>query len=296
MQSSATFNIFLPVALVIIMLGLGLSLKLQDFLQVVLRPKALLVALIVQILVLPVLCFGIVSVSALPPAMAVGMMLLAASPGAPSAVLFTHLAKGDTALSLTLTAISSMVALVSVPLITNFSLLHFYGAGHVIPLPIEKFLQFFAVVLVPVSIGVAVRHRYTALAERLEGPVKLLATLFLAAVVIFAVVDQRQVIVTWGPVVGFAAFAFNVVSMALGYAVPSLLRLERRQAVAITMATAIHNAAFVIALALSEYLLNNAEMAIPPALYALIAYVTAAVFVAVVSRSGRHAIEGTIRS
>ncbi|TIS71255.1 MAG: bile acid:sodium symporter family protein, partial [Mesorhizobium sp.] len=99
MQSSATFNIFLPVALVIIMLGLGLSLKLQDFLQVVLRPKALLVALIVQILVLPVLCFGIVSVSALPPAMAVGMMLLAASPGAPSAVLFTHLAKGDTALS-----------------------------------------------------------------------------------------------------------------------------------------------------------------------------------------------------
>ncbi|TIS15241.1 MAG: bile acid:sodium symporter family protein, partial [Mesorhizobium sp.] len=199
MQSSATFNIFLPVALVIIMLGLGLSLKLQDFLQVVLRPKALLVALIVQILVLPVLCFGIVSVSALPPAMAVGMMLLAASPGAPSAVLFTHLAKGDTALSLTLTAISSMVALVSVPLITNFSLLHFYGAGHVIPLPIEKFLQFFAVVLVPVSIGVAVRHRYTALAERLEGPVKLLATLFLAAVVIFAVVDQRQVIVTWGP-------------------------------------------------------------------------------------------------
>ncbi|TIR43933.1 MAG: bile acid:sodium symporter family protein, partial [Mesorhizobium sp.] len=117
-------------------------------------------------------------------------------PGAPSAVLFTHLAKGDTALSLTLTAISSMVALVSVPLITNFSLLHFYGAGHVIPLPIEKFLQFFAVVLVPVSIGVAVRHRYTALAERLEGPVKLLATLFLAAVVIFAVVDQRQVIVT----------------------------------------------------------------------------------------------------
>ena len=216
-------------------------------------------------------------------------------PGAPSAVLYTHLAKGDTALSLTLTAINTLVALVSVPLITNFSLLHFYGSGHVIPLPIDKFLQFFALLLVPASIGIAVRHRYTALADRMESPVKLLATLFLAAVVLFAVVDQWEVIVAWGPVVGFAAFAFNVVSMAVGYAVPLLLRLERRQAVAITMATAIHNAAFVIALALSEYLLNNAEMAIPPALYALIAYVTAAVFVAVLSRSGRHSIEGTIR-
>ena len=295
MQSSATFNIFLPIALVIIMLGLGLSLKLHDFSQVVLRPKALLAALVVQIFVLPVLCFGIVLISALPPAMAVGMMLLATSPGAPSAVLYTHLAKGDTALSLTLTAINTLVALVSVPLITNFSLLHFYGAGHVIPLPIDKFLQFFALLLVPASIGIAVRHRYTALADRMESPVKLLATLFLAAVVLFAVVDQWEVIVAWGPVVGFAAFAFNAVSMAVGYAVPLLLRLERRQAVAITMATAIHNAAFVIALALSEYLLNNAEMAIPPALYALIAYVTAAVFVAVLSRSGRHSIEGTIR-
>jgi len=295
MQSSATFNIVLPIALVIIMLGLGLSLKLHDFSQVVLRPKALLAALVVQIFVLPVLCFGIVLISALPPAMAVGMMLLATSPGAPSAVLYTHLAKGDTALSLTLTAINTLVALVSVPLITNFSLLHFYGAGHVIPLPIDKFLQFFALLLVPASIGIAVRHRYTALADRMESPVKLLATLFLAAVVLFAVVDQWEVIVAWGPVVGFAAFAFNVVSMAVGYAVPLLLRLERRQAVAITMATAIHNAAFVIALALSEYLLNNAEMAIPPALYALIAYVTAAVFVAVLSRSGRHSIEGTIR-
>lgn len=287
MQSSVTLNIFLPVALAIIMLGLGLSLKLQDFAQVILRPKALLVALPVQILVLPALCFGIVSVSALPPAIAVGMMLLASSPGAPSSVLFTHLAKGDTALSLTLTAINSAVALISVPLITNFSLLHFYGTGQVIPLPIEKFLQFFAIVLVPASIGIAVRHRYPALAERLERPVKLVAMLFLAAVIIVAMVDQWDVILTWGPVVGFAALAFNLVSLAVGYVVPLLFRVERRQAVAITMATAVHNAAFVIALALSPYLLNNPEMAIPPALYALIAYVTAGIFVTTLGRPGR---------
>lgn len=285
MQSSATFNIFLPVALAIIMLGLGLSLKFQDFSQVVLRPKALLVALVVQIFVLPVICFGIVSVSALPPAMAVGMMLLAASPSGPSAVLYTHLAKGDTALSLTLTAINSLVALVSVPLITNFALLHFYGAGHIIPLPTEKFLQFFAVVLVPASIGIAVRHRYPALADRMESHVKLLSIVFLAAVVLFAAVSQWSVIVTWGPVVGLAALAFNLASLAAGYVVPLILRLERRQAVAIAMATAIRNAAFVIALALSEYLLNNAEMGIPPALYALIAYVTAAIFAVFLNRS-----------
>lgn len=287
MQHSATFNIFLPVALVIIMLGLGLSLKLQDFSQVLLRPKTLLVALVVQILVLPVVCFGIVSVSALPPAISVGMMLLAASPGGPTAVLYTHLAKGDTALSLTLTAITSLVALVSVPLITNFSLQHFYGAGQILPLPIDKFLQFFAIVLVPAAIGIAVQHRYPTLADRLERPVKLLATLFLAAVVIFAAVSQWDVIVTWGPVVGLAALAFNLASMAIGYLIPLQLRLERRQAVAVAMATGIHNAAFVITLALSEFLLNNAEMGVPPAIYALIAYITAAAFVFMLNRSAR---------
>jgi len=287
MQHSATFNIFLPVALVIIMLGLGLSLKLQDFSQVLLRPKTLLVALVVQILVLPVVCFGIVSVSALPPAISVGMMLLAASPGGPTAVLYTHLAKGDTALSLTLTAITSLVALVSVPLITNFSLQHFYGAGQILPLPVDKFLQFFAIVLVPAAIGIAVQHRYPTLADRLERPVKLLATLFLAAVVIFAAVSQWDVIVTWGPVVGLAALAFNLASMAIGYLIPLQLRLERRQAVAVAMATGIHNAAFVITLALSEFLLNNAEMGVPPAIYALIAYITAAAFVFMLNRSAR---------
>jgi BASS family bile acid:Na+ symporter len=287
MQHSATFNIFLPVALVIIMLGLGLSLKLQDFSQVLLRPKTLLVALVVQILVLPVVCFGIVSVSALPPAISVGMMLLAASPGGPTAVLYTHLAKGDTALSLTLTAITSLVALVSVPLITNFSLQHFYGAGQILPLPVDKFLQFFAIVLVPAAIGIAVQHRYPTLADRLERPVKLLATLFLAAVVIFAAVSQWDVIVTWGPVVGLAALVFNLASMAIGYGIPLLLRLERRQAVAVAMATGIHNAAFVITLALSEFLLNNAEMGVPPAIYALIAYITAAAFVFILNRSAR---------
>lgn len=287
MQHSATFNIFLPVALVIIMLGLGLSLKLQDFSQVLLRPKTLLVALVVQILVLPVVCFGIVSVSALPPAISVGMMLLAASPGGPTAVLYTHLAKGDTALSLTLTAITSLVALVSVPLITNFSLQHFYGAGQILPLPVDKFLQFFAIVLVPAAIGIAVQHRYPTLADRLERPVKLLATLFLAAVVIFAAVSQWDVIVTWGPVVGLAALAFNLASVTIGYGIPVLLHLERRQAVAVAMATGIHNAAFVITLALSEFLLNNAEMGVPPAIYALIAYITAAAFVFMLNRSAR---------
>lgn len=287
MQSSATFNIFLPVALVIIMLGLGLSLKLQDFSKIVARPKAILVALVVQILLLPAICFGIVSVSALPPSMAVGMMLLAASPGGPSGVLYTHLAKGDTALSLALTAINSLVALVSVPLITNLSLLHFYGSGQIIPLQVEKFLQFFALALVPASIGIAIQHRYPALADRMERPVKFLATLFLAAVVLFAVVGQWELIITWGPVVGLAALAYNLASMAVGYVVPLLFRLERRPAIAIAMATVIHNAAFVITLALSEYLLNNAEMAVPPAFYALIAYITAGVFVVVLNRSGR---------
>ena len=92
---------------------------------------------------------------------------------------------------------------------------------------------------------------------------------------------------TQGPVIGLAALAFNLASMAIGYLIPLQLRLERRQAVAVAMATGIHNAAFVITLALSEFLLNNAEMGVPPAIYALIAYITAAAFVFMLNRSAR---------
>ena len=280
MQSSAVFSVFLPAALAIIMLGLGLSLTLADFRKVIERPKPVIVALVCQTLILPVICFAIVSASALPTA-------IAASPGGSSANLYSHLARGDVALNITLTAINSALALVTLPIIVNFSLLHFYGEGKVIPLQFDKVLQLFALVLVPVLVGMFLRARYTAVALRMERPVKILSAVFLAAIVLVALVKEWNTLVVWGPQIGVATLLFNLASLAVGYGVPRLLKLERRQSVAICMEVGIHNSTLVIAIAMSPTLLNNAEMAIPPAIYGLVAYITAAVMVVWLNRGAR---------
>jgi BASS family bile acid:Na+ symporter len=286
MQIGLAFSLGLPAVLCIIMFGLGLSLRLADFIRVLSKPKPVLIGLACHIVVLPVICLALVYVAALPPAIAVGMMLLAASPGGTSATLFTHLARGDVALSITLTAVTSILALISLPLITNISLVVLYGEAEVVYLAIDEVLQIFAIAIVPAMLGVFVHSRYPAAARRLDRPVKILATLFLTAVILFALVNQWGLVTIWGPTVGAAALAFNLVSLAVGYYVPRIFGVERRQAIALAMAIGIHNAALVITLAVSEYMLDNSEMAIPPAAYGLIAYITGGLFVWALNRRG----------
>ena len=279
MQSSAALSIGLPIALCIIMLGLGLSLRIEDFVRVLARPWPVIVGLFCQIVLLPILCFVLVYFSNLPPAISVGMMLLAASPGGTSSALFTHLARGDVALSISLTAVGSLLALVSLPVIANLSLVAFYGEEGAVRIQLHQVLQIFAVAIVPALIGVCIHNRYPAFAERLETPVKKLATIFLLAVVLAALIGQWHLLATWGPTVGALALVFCLMSLTVGYWVPRLLNIERRQAVALSMSIGLHNAALVIALAMSEQMLNNPEMAVPPAAYGVIAYLVSGVFV-----------------
>ncbi|SDG15517.1 bile acid:sodium symporter family protein [Pelagibacterium luteolum] len=277
MQSSVAISVGLPLALCIIMLGLGLSLRLEDFFRVLARPFPVVVGLTCQMVLLPTICFLLVSVSNLPPAICVGMMLLAASPGGTSAALYTHLARGDVALSISLTALTSLFSIVTLPIIINISLLAFYGEDASIRLELHQVLQIFAIAVVPTLIGVYLHKRYPALTARLDKPVKQLATFFLAAVVIIALVGQWELLAIWGPTVGVLALAFSMISMGVGYFVPRLFKIERRQAIALSMSIGLHNAALVIALAMSEHMLNDPEMAIPPAAYGVIAYIAGAI-------------------
>lgn len=279
MQSSAALSFGLPIALCIIMLGLGLSLRIEDFVRVLARPWPVIVGLFCQVVLLPILCFVLVYFSNLPPAISVGMMLLAASPGGTSSALFTHLARGDVALSISLTAVGSLLALVSLPVIANLSLIAFYGEEGAVRIQLHQVLQIFAVAIVPALIGVCIHNRYPAFAERLETPVKKLATIFLLAVVLAALIGQWHLLAIWGPTVGALALVFSLMSLTVGYWVPRLVNIERRQAVALSMSIGLHNAALVIAIAMSEQMLNNPEMAVPPAAYGLIAYMVSGVFV-----------------
>ncbi len=285
MQQSLALSIGLPVALVIIMFGLGLSLRLQDFTRCFSQPWPLLVGLFCQVVVLPLICFALVSAASMPPSISVGMMLLAASPGGPSAAIYTHLARGDLALSLVLTAVTSVVALFSLPVIANLSFSAFLGEANDVRIEFNQVLQIFVIAIVPALVGVFIHNRYEAMARRLDKPVKLMSTVFLTAIVLFALIGQWELVLIWGPTVGLLAILFNVISLAVGYLVPLLLKIERRQAIALSLSIGVHNAALVMTLAMSEHMLGNAEMAIPPAAYGLFSYVVCAIFVWFLNRS-----------
>lgn len=278
MTADPLLTLFLPAALGIIMLGLGLSLSLADFARVAKFPRPVLIGLACQLLLLPLACFFLAKLFGLAPALAVGLMLLAASPGGTTANLYSHLAHGDVALNITLTAVNSVVAILTMPLIVNLSLAHFMSADQAIPLQFAKVVQVFAIVLGPVAIGMWLRSRFPHFAERMQKPVKIVSALFLLLIILLAVAKDWRTFVEYAPAVGGAALAFNLLSMAVGYCVPRLLKLDLRQAIAISMEIGIHNGTLAIALALSPALLNNPTMAIPAAIYSLIMFVTAALF------------------
>ena len=278
MESSILTTVLLPAILAIIMLGLGLSLTTADFQRVLTMPRAVLVGLLCQAVLLPGVCFAIAKVSGLSPELAVGLMLLAASPGGATSNLYSHLAHGDVALNISLTAINSVLTVVTLPLIVNFSLEHFMGETRALPLQFDKVAQICGLVLGPVIVGMVVRRKWPALAERLHRPMKLLSTLFLVGVIAATIYKHRAVVGSYFQQVGLAALGFNLISLAVGYYVPRLLRLNPKQAIAIGMEIGIHNGALAITIASSPLLLNNGNMAIPPAVYSLIMYFTAALF------------------
>ncbi|HEY5924120.1 MAG TPA: bile acid:sodium symporter family protein [Kofleriaceae bacterium] len=287
MEQSVITTVLLPVALGVIMLGLGLSLTIADFKRIIVYPRAVAIGLACQMLILPAICLGIAHAFDLAPPLAVGLMLLAASPGGATANLFSHLAKGDVALNITLTAVNSVLSLLTLPFIVNFSLEHFMGEGRSIPLQFSKVVQVVAIVIVPVLIGMLLRARKTELANRLDKPVRIASVVFLVLVMLSALIKERGIVADAFQQVGLAALAFNLASMIVGYTVPRLFRVEPRQAVAIGMEIGIHNGTLAIAIASSPSLLNNPVMSIPPAIYALIMFFTAAGFGVFMARRAR---------
>lgn len=276
METATVVTKILPMALGVIMFGLGLSLTVADFKRVAQYPKAVVVGLFCQTVLLPVACFLIARGFRLSPELAVGLMLLAASPGGVTANLYSHLSRGDVALNITLTAINSAMSLLTLPLIVGFSMYAFFGEGKVIEMQTEKVVQVFAVVLVPVTLGMWVRARQTKVARMLERSVRLLSVGVLFLAIAFAIVKERPNLGAYFSEVGLPSLVFNLTSLAIGYLVPIWLRLERKQAIAIGMEIGIHNATLAIAVATT--VLGSTAMAVPPAIYSLIMFITAAVF------------------
>lgn len=276
MESNFITTALLPLALGIIMLGLGLSLTVADFKRVIVFPKAVFIGLFCQMLILPFVCFFLATFFNLSPELAVGLMLLAASPGGPTANLFSHLAKGDVALNITLTAVNSLLTLLTLPFIVNFSIEYFLGSEQMIPMQFKKIIEVFLIVLVPVSIGMFIKSKNESLTQKMDKPLRILSALFLVGIIAVAIVKEKEHVVEYFQQVGMAALVFNVASMAIGFYVPRLFKLGKQQAISIGMEIGIHNGTLAIYIALS--VLGNSTMSIPPAIYSLIMFFTAAIF------------------
>lgn len=290
MQASLLTTVIMPMALGVIMLGLGLSLTLEDFRRVAQYPRAISIALACQMILLPALCFMLALAFDMPPELAVGMMLLSASPGGPTANLYSHLSNGDVALNITLTAVNSFLTLFSLPFIVNLSLDFFMDSGEYLPMQFKKVMEVFAIVLVPVTLGMIIKNRMPAFAERMEKPVKILSALFLALVIIMISVNEFSRIVKFLPRLGGPVIAFNVLSMAVGYYLPRLFRVEKKQAIAIGMEIGLHNGTLAIYIALN--VMHNSTMAWPPALYGVLMFFTAAAFGMLVNLKRKEAQVG----
>lgn len=275
-MDSGIITILLPLALAIIMIGLGLELTLKDFARVTKHPKAVLVALFCQLVLLVGIAFLLCKIFSLPPLLAVGLMLLAASPGGSTANLFSYLFKGDLALNITLTAINSVIAALTLPFIVNFAILHFMQDSQQISLQSGKILQVFGIIIIPVAIGMLIRHYAPKLTEKLNKPLRIFAVTFLILIIVGAIMSERANIATYLTQVGFATALFCLFSLAIGYFVPRLMNINSKQARASAFEIGIHNSTLAMTIALT--VLSSSAIAMPAAVYSIFMYIFAAIF------------------
>lgn len=275
-MDSVLITLFLPMALAIVMAGMGLELTLKDFARVSKHPKAVLIALFCQLILLVSIAFLICKIFALPPLLAVGLMLLAASPGGTTANLFSYLYKGDIALNITLTAINAIVAAVFLPFIVNFSILHFMNEGQHVGLQFTKVLQVFLIILVPVCIGMLIRHYTPHVAEKLNRPVRIFAVVFLLIIILGAIFKERNNLIEYIGQIGFATALFCAISLLIGYFVPRMLGINSYQARACAFEIGIHNSTLAMTIALT--IMASTTIAMPAAVYSIFMYVFATIF------------------
>lgn len=289
-MGSALTTIGLPVALGIIMLGLGLSLTLADFARVLKQPKAVIIALLCQLIVLPAICFGLVLAFQLPPILAVGMMMLAASPGGTTANLYSHLFRGDIALNISLTAVNSVIAVITLPVITNFAIAYFQPFDDRLGLQWSKALEVFAIVLLPVALGMLVRRFWPRFAAGMDKPVRIASVVILIVVIAGAVASNWTLLVANFTQLALITVLFCLISLAIGFLVPRMLRVGKRQAIATSFEIGIHNA--TLAIVIAQSVLGSVELSLPAAVYGVLMFFIAFGFGFLIRDRAEERIEG----
>lgn len=283
MQIDATVKIILPLALFIIMLGMGLALVPGDFRRVLRYPRAVLIGLLCQMTLLPLIGLIVVVVFRLEPTIAVGLMVLSFCPGGTTSNMYAYLFKGDVALSITLTAIVSLIAPFSVPLLTYYAMWYLMGEANIVELPVmQTILQLLAITVLPVVLGMIVRHWFPRQARGADGPVKYLSVGFLFFIIVVLIIQNRADMLNFFLLTGAASLVLNVLAMVAGFLVALLARLSREQAITVGFEVGIQNG--TTALLVTGVMLGVPTMTIAPVTYSLLMFITGALFGAFLHR------------
>lgn len=267
-------QIFLPVSLAIIMFGMGLTLVIGDFIRIFTYPKAVLVGLINQIILLPIIGFSIVVLFKLSPTMATGVMILSLCPGGPTSNLITQVSRGNIGLSVTLTALASLITVFTIPVLLSEAIAYFTGnTGVVIELPVlQTMLQILVITVIPIAIGMIIRKRNEGFALRMENPMRTASTILFVIIFLVIIIANKDNLVQAMKEVGLATLLLNLLTMGLGFLTAKLFGIAGNSQITITIESGIQNGtlAFVIA----TTILNNFEMGLPTGAYSIWMFIT----------------------
>ena len=262
-------QIFLPISLAIIMFGMGLTLLVSDFGRLFAYPKEVLIGLFNQLVFLPLIGFLIILLFDLNSSMAIGIMILSLCPGGPTSNLITQVARGNIGLSVTLTALASLITVFTIPIILSEAITYFTGETDVvIELPIlQTMLQILLITVIPVSIGMVIRKKNEAFALRMERPMRIASTVLFIIIFLLVMIANKDLIVEAMKEVGLATLLLNFSTMALGYITAKVFGIKGKSQISITIESGIQNGtlAFVIA----TTILNNVEMGLPTGAYSI---------------------------
>ncbi|WP_297791078.1 bile acid:sodium symporter family protein [uncultured Marinobacter sp.] len=271
MESSSLISAGLPIALFIIMIGIGMTLTIRDFRQVAVYPKGMIVGTVAQILVMPLVAFALASLLAVPPAIAVGLVIIAACPGGTTSNLFVLLARGNIALSIVLTVSASLITILTLPMFTNLALDFYMGTQEAVVLPVWKTVgMLVGIVLFPVAIGMVVRTRNPVLAKKAEGVVSIFGGIVLAVLIVGLIYGVRDQIWDLLKQAGPATFLLNIAGITLGLLVGRGAGLTQRESLAVAVELGVKNG--TIALMVTLTLLESSAMSIPAAVYGVLMF------------------------
>jgi len=270
-ESSPLISAGLPIALFIIMIGIGMTLTIRDFRQVAVYPKGMIVGTVAQILVMPLVAFMLATLLAVPPAIAVGLVIIAACPGGTTSNLFVLLSRGNIALSIVLTVSASLITILTLPLFTNIALQHYMGTEEDIVLPVWKTIgMLVGIVLFPVAIGMVVRTRKPEVARKAESIVSIFGGIVLAVLIVALVYGVRDQIWELLKQAGPATILLNVAGIGLGLAAGRVAGLTQRESLAVAVELGVKNG--TIALMVTLTLLESSAMSIPAAVYGVLMF------------------------